>query len=260
MEFAQSELTAWIGRYLWTFCRIGAALALAPVISMQMIPVRVRLVLAIALTLVIAPLVPPVPQIDPVSPAGVIVILQQLLIGAAMGLVLMMVIATFVHAGQIIAMQIGLGFASMIDPANGVQIPMLSQFYVITVTLLYLAMDGHLMLIEMLAGSFRILPISTAGIGTLGIRELVYHGSAMFTGGMQVALPAIAILLFVNMAFGVLSRSVPQLNIFSVGFPVSLLFGFLALLYSLPQLLTHVKTMFGNAYEFTELILRTGTN
>ena len=259
MEFDQAELTAWIGSYLWTFCRIGAALAVAPVVSMQMVPVRVRLVLAIALTLVIAPLVPPVPLIDPLSPAGVMVIMQQILIGTAMGLVLMMVIGTFVHAGQIIAMQIGLGFASMTDPANGVQIPMLSQFYVITVTLLYLAMDGHLMLIEMLANSFTILPISTSGLGTVGISELVYHASAIFTGGMQVALPAIAILLFVNMAFGVLSRSVPQLNIFSVGFPVSLIFGFLALLYSLPQLVTHVETMFNHAYDFIGAMLRTGT-
>jgi flagellar biosynthetic protein FliR len=258
MEFDQAELTAWIGSYLWTFCRIGAALAIAPVISMQIVPVRVRLVLAIALTLVIAPLVPPVPQIDPLSLAGIMVVVQQILIGTAIGLVLMMVIGIFVHAGQIVAMQIGLGFASMIDPANGVPIPMVGQFYVITVTLLYLAMDGHLMLIEMLANSFTILPISTSGIGTIGIRDLVYHGSAIFSGGMQVALPAIAILLFVNMAFGVLSRSVPQLNIFSVGFPISMLFGFLALLYSLPQLVTHVEVMFGRAYEFIYAILRTG--
>jgi flagellar biosynthesis protein FliR len=258
MIFTQAEITSWIGTYMWTFFRIGAVLAIAPVISMQMVPVRVRLAFAIALTIVIAPVIPPVPSVDPVSLAGVLITFQQIFIGMVMGFILLMVFAAVMHAGQLIAMQMGLGFASMVDPQNGVSVPMLSQFYIITATLIYLVLDGHLMVIEVLVDSFHILPISVSGLTAAGMIEPLEWGSRIFSGALQIALPAISALLFVNIAFGIMNRAVPQLNLLSIGFPISMLCGFMAVLVSIPQLGTHVQHLFDDALTVVHQLLLAG--
>lgn len=236
MNFTSAEITAWIGAYLWPFFRIGAALSAAPIFGARFVPVRVRLLLAFMLTLVISPLIPPVPALDPLSIGGVLVTLQQILIGAAMGFALHLIFSAIVHAGQIIALQMGLGFASLVDPQNGVQVPVLSQFYLVLASLVFLALDGHLAIIEALVDSFRTMPISPSGIAVAGLWGLVAAASQMFAGALSIALPAVTALLLVNFAFGVMARAAPQLNIFSIGFPLSLILGFAALMLTLPSL------------------------
>ncbi|TAM46763.1 MAG: flagellar type III secretion system protein FliR [Gammaproteobacteria bacterium] len=248
MNIAAADISAWIGTYLWPLFRIGALFGAMPVIGIRMVPGRVRLALALALTLVVAPIIPPAPAVDPLSVAGAMITLQQILIGAAMGFLLSLVFGAFVYAGQLVAMQMGLGFASLMDPQHGVEVPVISQFYLVVVTLVFLALDGHLAVIEVLVESFHALPVSPTGLTVATMWQIVTIGGHLFSGALSVALPALVAMLLVNLAFGVMTRAAPQLNIFSVGFPVTLLFGFVVLLLSLPLLGPQFQGLFDSEF------------
>jgi flagellar biosynthetic protein FliR len=249
MIITTAELSAWIGSWLWPLFRIGAALGAVPLIGARFVPMRVRLALALALTLAIAPLLPAVPAIEPLSAEGVAVTANQLLIGVAMGFTLTLVFQTFVHGAQIVAMQMGLGFASLIDPQNGVEVPVLSQFYAVLVVLLFLGFDGHLALVEMLTDSFRSMPVAASGLGSAALWDLLNAAGAMFAGAVRVALPAIAALTLVNLAFGVMSRAAPQLNILAVGFPLTLLLGFAVVLFTLPAVVPQLSEQLAHGFD-----------
>lgn len=246
----------WVGAVMWPFIRIGAMLMSAPVFGARTVPVRVRLVLALAIAVILAPLLPPTPAVDPLSPAGLLVGAQQVLLGVAMGFILHLVFAALILAGQTIAMTMGLGFASAVDPQNGVQVPVLSQYFLITATLVFLALDGHLMVIDVLVQSFRLVPVGSAGPLPEMPWKIVLWGSHLFAGAVLIALPATVAVLMVNLAFGVMTRAAPQLNIFAVGFPVTLLAGFVLLLFSLPGLLPQISALLGEAVELMWVILQ----
>jgi flagellar biosynthetic protein FliR len=247
MQFTAAEITAFLGSFLWPFFRIGALLMVAPLTGSQNVPVRVRLGLAFFITLLVVPVLPPVPVVDPLSLPSVSIILQQVLIGAAMGLAVQLVFSAVIAGAQIIAMQMGLGFASMIDPVNGQDVPVLAQFYLMFVTLVFLALNGHLVMIRLLVESFQSLPIGQ-GLDADAYYLLAGWGTRLFADAVWLALPAVASLLVVNVAFGVMSRAAPQLNIFSVGFSVTLVVGFVVLLFTLeavvPQFTTMTNEMF----------------
>ena len=159
MHLTDTQIIAWISGYLLPFVRIAAALAVAPVFSARLVPPRIRLLLAFGLTVVIAPLLPPVPVADPFSSTTLLLVLQQFVIGLIIGAVLQMVFDAMVVAGQTAAMSMGLGFAFMIDSQRGVSVPVLSQFFLVMTTLVFLAIDGHLALIQLLADSFVLMPV-----------------------------------------------------------------------------------------------------
>lgn len=236
MEVTSAQLTAWIGAYFWPFLRIGAMLMVAPVFGARMVPKRLRLGLGLALAVMVAPLLPAMPVVDALSPQGVLIELNQLVIGLAMGFVLQLVFGALVTAGQTVAMSMGLGFASLVDPQNGIQVPVVSQFYLITSTLLFLVFNGHLLLIQMVVDSFHTLPVGTTGLPREAIYDLVTWATQMFSGALMVALPAVTSIMLVNMALGVMTRAAPQMNIFSVGFPITLLGGFAVIILTLPGL------------------------
>ena len=238
MLFTSAELSAMVGNYFWPFVRIAAFIAAMPVFTSTFINTRIRLILAIALTIITVPLVPEVPQIDAMSINGVMLILHQILIGIAMGGIFHMVFAVFTIGGQIIAMQMGLGFATMIDPVNGSQAPVLSMFYILLVTLFFFLMDGHLAVIGLLIDSFNSMPIGTQGISYASFWSIVAWASQMFSSAIMVALPAITALLLINMSLGVIGRAAPQLNIFAVGFSITITAGFYVIMVSLPIVLT----------------------
>lgn len=245
MTLTMAEITAWVGSFLWPFFRIGAMLMVAPVTSANYVPVRVRVIMAFAITLLVVPLLPEPPLVTPFSWPGIAIIMQQLLIGGAMGFVLMMVFAAIVTGGQLIAMQMGLGFASMVDPQNGAQVPVLSQLFVIMTTLLFLAIDGHLILIAMVVESFYILPIGPVGLDRDSFFAIANWGTQMFAASLWLALPAVVALLLVNISFGVMARAAPQLNIFAIGFPVAIMMGFVVIYYTL----ANVAPQFGFVVE-----------
>ncbi|HHL45931.1 MAG TPA: flagellar biosynthetic protein FliR [Gammaproteobacteria bacterium] len=256
MLFSAAEITAWIGALLWPFFRIGAMVMSAPITGAQTVPMRVKLFITLVLTMVIAPQLPPAPQIDPFSPMTLLLIIQQVLIGVAMGTALQLVFAAIVTGGQIIAYQMGLGFASMVDPQTGVTVPVVSQLYLLATSLLYLAFNGHLVLIEVVAESFNSMPIAPDGLTRDGIWQLVSWGSEMFAGAVLISIPTVAAILVVNIAFGVMVRAAPQLNIFAVGFPVTLTLGFLAMMFTFPSLLPQTEHLVQNVF----LLIRTITS
>jgi flagellar biosynthetic protein FliR len=228
------DLSAWVVHMIWPLCRVGALLMVAPVFSSGQVPMRVRAGLSVATTALLLPSLPMAAPIDPLGPLAVVIIVRELLIGIAMGLMLRLVFAALEIAGTTIANQIGLGFAAVNDPAYGNQIPVLSQFYLILGTLLFLVLDAHLLLLAILARSFEVLPPGQALLDPAAFMALVGWGSQMFAGALLIGLPAIAALMVVNMAFGVMSRAAPQLNAFAVGFPIGLLLGLVVLMFGLP--------------------------
>ena len=224
LALSDAQIGGWVASFLLPLFRIAALLMVMPVIGTQLVPVRVRMYLALAFTLVLMPVFPAMPQIDALSLQGWLWIGQEVLVGALLGFSLQLFFHAFVVAGQMIAMQMGLGFASMVDPANGISVAVLGQFLLMLVTLLFLAMNGHLVVFEVLAESFVTLPV---GSGLLLDHYLAIAGRLgwVLGAGLLLALPAITALLVVNIAFGVMTRAAPQLNIFAIGFPLTLVLG-----------------------------------
>lgn len=249
ITLASSEIMSWIGAFLWPLFRISAMIAVAPVFGARTIPTNIKLVLSVVLTLVIMPVIPTPPVVDPLSGAAVLITLNQILIGAAMGLALQLLFAMFIIGGQIIAFQMGLGFASMVDPGSGTQVPVVSQFYVILLTLTFLALNGHLIFINVVADSFLSLPIGVNSLSQDGLWMLISWGSTMYSGAVQIALPAIASLLLFNLTFGIVTRSAPQFNIFSIGFPVTMVAGFFIMMSTLPNFLPHLERYLARSFE-----------
>jgi flagellar biosynthetic protein FliR len=248
MHLSGAEIAAWLGSYLWPLFRIAAMIVAMPIFGSILIPVRVRLMLALAVTSIVAPVLPAAPAVDPLSLEAVLIILQQIIIGVAMGFAMQLVFNAVTTGGQIIAMQMGLGFASMVDPQNGTQVPVLSQLYLLLVTLLFLGFNGHLVMIEMIAESFTVLPVGADGLTRNGLWLLAGWGSQMFAGALWLALPAVASLLVVNIAFGVMARAAPQLNIFAIGFPVALMMGFVVILFTLPAVVPQFESLVSDGF------------
>jgi flagellar biosynthesis protein FliR len=248
MQFATAEITAWVGSLLWPFLRIGAMLVAAPLFGARMVTVRIRLAFAFLLALVVAPLIPVPPAVEPLSLAGLVISAQQILIGLTIGFVMQMVFSAMSQAGETIALSMGLGFASMVDPQQGVQVPVVSSYFVIMSTLIFLALNGHVALIELTLMSFDSMPVAVDGIVRGDLWALVSWASTMFVYGLLVALPAVASMLLVNLSMGVITRAAPQLNIFAVGFPMMILLGFVLLLLTLPVLVPQFTELLADAF------------
>lgn len=216
-------INLWIGAWVWPFARISAALMAMPVIGSRLVPARVRLLYAVALTVVARPFVGEVPQVDLLSMSSMIILLEQVLIGVAIGLVLQTLMQVATMAGQIVGMQAGYGFTAMMDPTTGISVTALSQLYLMMFTLLFLTLNGHLAFIEYLAGTFTLLPLGRGFYSGIDLATMLSLGTWLFAGGLLLALPSLIALLMINTALGVVTRAAPQLNIFSIGFPITMM-------------------------------------
>jgi len=257
MIWSFAELNTLIGEYFWPFIRIAAMLMAAPLFSANYVSARYRLLLALLITIMVVPTITtPMPQVAPMSSEGLLLILQQFLIGVAMGFMLQLVFNAFIVAGQIIAMQMGLGFASLVDPQNGQIVPVISQFYVIFVSLLFVTINGHLILIQVLAESFFTLPVSAQGLAINDFRDIAMLGSWMYAAGVLIALPAIGSLTMVNLAFGILSRAAPQISPFSIGFPMTIILGFVIMFVTLPLVGSHLINLSDEMLQMTRMLVQ----
>lgn len=255
MSLTELQFQSWLASFFWPFLRVGAVFMSAPLFSSRQVPLRWRVLLAALLTLVLVPLIPPVPVIEVFGPQAVAVAVGELLIGLAMGAVLQMVFSAMVLAGQVVANKMGLGFAQMVDPQNGIQVPVLSQYYLIISTFLFMMLNGHLLIIDLLAQSFQTLPVAGEGLGRAEFHAVVAWGSRMFSASLLVALPAVGALMLVNLSFGVIARAAPQLHIFAIGFPISILVGFAAVWLSLPNSLDVFTEVLDEAFLLLKEIL-----
>jgi flagellar biosynthesis protein FliR len=225
LTFNSQQLDALLALYFMPFVRVGAFLMTAPLFGAVFVPVRIRLVLALALSALIAPLLPAPGALRLLSVDAVIIIVQQLLVGAACAFILQLVFDAVGLGGQLLANTMGLSFAFNVDPQRGSATPALGRFYMVIGTLTFLAFDGHVRLLELIVRSFQ----------AVGIGKLLQAAALLFSGALKVALPGVAALLVVNIAFGVMSRAAPALNLFAVGFPIILLLGLVVLLVGLPM-------------------------
>ena len=234
MEFTAPDLLAHFYALLWPMLRISALLVAAPIFSLRAVNLRIRIVLALAVTWLVYPL-HTWPTLDPLSAPGLVEIGNQLMIGLLMGLMLQVVTSAILIAGQSIANAIGLSMATMIDPNLG-NVPVISQFLLVLATLIFVGLGGHAILLGLVVESFNTLPIGKGLVADLAWRQLMVWSSMLFLGALLTALPVMVALLLMNIGLGIATRAAPSLNIFSVGFPAMIFAGFGILLFALPNI------------------------
>jgi flagellar biosynthetic protein FliR len=243
------EINAWIAGLLWPLTRILGLVASAPLFGHASVPTQVKLILGVLLALIIAPTVPAIPALDPMSYAGLLILVQEMLVGVAMGFSMRLVFAAIEYAGELASSTMGLSFASFFDPTTQGRSAAISQFLSMVATMAFLAVNAHLVLLAALSESFVSLPISSTPLSLAAPLELARLGSRIFSAGLQIALPIIAALLITNVALGILTRAAPQLNIFGIGFPITLGVGLLTLSVALPYLNTPIQNLFNEGIE-----------
>jgi flagellar biosynthetic protein FliR len=243
ITLSSADLNAWLTAFLWPLARILALLAAAPVLGNMAAPTRLKIGLGVMLALIIAPTLGALPKVEPASPEGLFVLGQQILIGLAMGLAMRIVFSAVEMAGEIAGLQMGLGFATFFSAQSDGSTLVMGKFLGLLATLIFLSLDGHLLMISVLAESFHVFPISAEPFSAGGWKILADWGSFIFLAGLQLALPVVAALLITNLALGILTRASPQLNVFAVGFPITLMVGMVALMLSLPYFIPVIERL-----------------
>lgn len=247
MQYA--TIMTYVSDFMWPFARVTGLLLVAPIIGSAYIPVTIKILIAVAITIFIVPLIEMPVNIDPLSLFGLVILVQQILIGIVIGTIIQIVFNAITIAGENIAMTMGLGFAHMTDPVNGVTVPVVSQLLTVIASLYFLALNGHIALINMLVNSFEILPFAEL-YSTSNLIAVAEWGSRMFIGAVLISIPAVTALLVVNVAMGLMTRVAPQMNIFSVGFPVTMMLGFIFIMISIPIAMNVFQGLLNDSFQY----------
>jgi len=242
-----ADVSTWVGRLWWPTLRVAGFVLAAPIASEAVIPRLVKIVMSVALAFLMAPLVQIPASLSIFSGAGLLAAVQEVLIGVAVGMVMTLAFEALTFAGQTISLSMGLGFATLVDPQRGAQTTVIGQMFMIMGILTYLAINGHLMLLGVLAESFQSLPVGAAHIDRNFLLSVVLWGARVFESGLLIALPAVIALVIVNLALGVVTRAAPQLNLFGIGFTVTLLCGFFVLIVGLDGVMAGISSLIGSA-------------
>ncbi|PWC17424.1 flagellar biosynthetic protein FliR [Brenneria corticis] len=254
LTFSSWDMLNWVSQFFWPFVRILALISTAPVFNERSISNRVKIGLALFITLLVAPYLPL--NATPIfSVVGIWVLIQQILIGIALGISMQLAFAAIRHAGELIGLQMGLAFATFFDPTGGPNMQVLARFLNILAILLFLTFDGHLWLISLLADSFYTLPISANPLNSGAFLALARAGGLIFINGLMLALPIVTLLLTINLALGFLNRVAPQLSIFVVGFPITLAIGIMTIGLLIPLLPPFAERLFGEVFDLLADIL-----
>lgn len=244
ISFTSTELAGWIAAFLYPVARILGFAAIAPVFNNLAVPRRIRLTIGLVIGLGIAPLVPPISGVDINSGVGLGVLAREIGIGVAMGFAMRLAFSAIDMAGEQIGLQMGLGFAVFYDPTSAGQTPVIANFLILLGTLVFLAFNGHLMMVAALAQSFQVIPIAPGGLPTQGWLNLALMAKTIFAMGLLLALPVTVALIITNLALGVLNRAAPQLNLFAIGFPITIVGGFVLLMLTLNYLAVPLQRLF----------------
>lgn len=236
-QFTEAQLMAWIASAIYPFFRIAALIGTAPILSDNAIPRRARIGLAVFITLVVAPTIREVPNVPLISGDGLLLVARQFLIGAAMGFSMRIAFAAVEYAGDLMGLQMGLGFAMLVSPETNDQSPIIGSLLGYFTSLAFLAANGPLLMIAGVSDSFDAIPIAGGSPMWNDWRMLVLSGGTIFGLALHLALPVIAALMLTNVALGIMTRAAPQLNLFSIGFPITIGIGLVVLLVSLPVIL-----------------------
>lgn len=255
-----ADVSRWVARLWWPVLRIGGFVLTAPIASAATVPRLVKIALTLGLAFILAPFAPVPAGLSVFSGAGLMAAVQEMLIGIAIGLIAQLAFEALNFAGQSISTVMGLGFATLVDPQHGAATPVLGQLFAIFGALAYLAVDGHLVLLGALAQSFRTLPVGGANIDEDLLMAMAKWGGRIFETGLLVALPAVVALIIVNLGLGVVTRAAPQLNLFGIGFTITLLAGFFVLIVGVDGLMVGVSSLIQSALQgAAELVAPAGT-
>lgn len=236
LTFSDAQVMEWLTPLLWPFIRTLALFTTIPVLSQRQVPMRIRVALAFLITVCAQASLPAMPVIQLNSAAAVLVVVQQVLVGLTLGFAARIVFAAIEFAGELVGLQMGLNYAGFFDPATGGQGTAVGRFFGTVVAWLFIVINGHLLIIMALVGSFQVFPVSPEPFSVLRALQPQTWGAEVFQLGLWIALPMLTMLLFVNLVLGVISRVSQQMNIFAIGFPITLAVGLLGVLLTLPMM------------------------
>ena len=231
---------------LWPLFRIGAALAVAPVLGESLVPVRARMLLALVLAIAVQPGLPPLPEVDPISLRGAMLVFEQVLVGGLIGLAFHLVLSALTLFGVLASSQMGLSMAMLNDPMSGASSDAISALVYVVFVLLFFAFDGHLLVTHVLARSFHVWPVGAVSLHGLALHRLALGVGWIFAAALMLALPLVFATMAVQFGSGLLNRVAPTLNLFALGFSVTIAFGLLLVMLLAPSLPGHVQRMLGH--------------
>lgn len=257
IEFTTAQLSAWVMSFFWPFVRILAFVGVAPIFGANNVSRLSKIGVAVVLAVAIAPTLGAMPDVPPFSYAGIWLLVQQVIIGIALGLVMRLVFTAVQAAGAYIGLQMGLGFATFFSAEAGTSTAVLSRFLNLFAILVFLAVNGHLIMIRILADTFTAMPVGPGHFNASAWETIARWGGTIFSAGLLLSLPLIAALLAANLAMGILNRASPQLSIFSIGFPVTLLAGLAMLLFMAPELDGLYVNMFDAGLRMMSAVVQT---
>ncbi len=236
ISFTEAQIMAWVSPIFWPFLRVLAVFASAPIFSSRSVPMRTKIGLAFVIAVCMQPALPEPPMVSLTSSEAFGAIIQQISIGVAIGLAVRIVFAAVEMAGEIVGLQMGLNFAGFFDPTTNSQTSTVGRFFGNMAMLLFVVMNGHLLLILAVASSFHAFPVGDGMLSAVSTMRLHELGGLIFFYGLWIALPMIGMLLFVNVVMGIMSRIAPQMNVFAIGFPLTISIGLLGIAFTLPML------------------------
>ncbi len=236
ITFTEAEVLGWLNPLLWPFIRALALFSALPVLGTRNVPARVRVALAGFIALAAQPSLPAMPVVALDSLPAALLVVQQVVVGLSLGFAVRIVFAAVEAAGELVGLEMGLNFAGFFDPISATQATAASRFFGTLVAWLFICINGHLLVIAALVHSFQTFPVGPEPLAFLRAVQPQTWGALIFATGLWIALPMVAMLLFVNLVLGVISRVAPQINIFAVGFPVTLSVGLVGMMLTLPML------------------------
>lgn len=251
------QLQTWLAMFLWPFTRIAAFIGASPLWGHSSVPNQAKVGLAALISILIAPSLPPLPEVPIMSWAGLGIMVEQMIIGISLGTVMQFTFGVVQAAGAFIGLKMGLAFANFFDPSSGTNIAVLARILFMIALLMFLAFNGHLIVLEILAMSFQTLPIGLGGFNPGAFEMLARYSGIVFSSGMLLALPVVAPLLIVSIGLAILNRASPQLTVFSIGFPTSLIFGLVLLMVMMGHYGGFLERLFTQALAMQQRLLDT---
>ena len=236
LTFTEAQVLGWVTPILWPFLRVLALFGALPLFAQRGVPVRVRIALAFLVAVCAQASLPAMPLLPLDSGAGLLAVGQQLVIGLSLGFAVSVIFAAVEFAGELIGLQMGLNFAGFFDPMSGGEATATSRFFGISVSWLFIVINGHLLIIAAVVQSFHAFPVAAEPLGFLKSAQPQVWGAELFRLGLWIALPLVAMLLFVNAVLGIISRVAQQMNVFAIGFPITVGVGLVGMLLTLPMM------------------------
>jgi len=256
MQLIKTEFTQNMFGYAYVMTRICSLFISAPLFSNKNIPLRVKTALSLLLAFIITPTINLSPIPDPISLSGLLLLLQQVLIGLIIGFIFQLILHISVIGGQMIAIQSGLAHASIVDPINQRDQPILSDFFVMITLLLFLISNGHILAISMIHNSFDLIPISLTDSYSFSYLDIVIYFGDIFSAALGFAIPTITAMFIINLTLAIMARSSPQLNIFNLGLPLMLFAGLFLIYLNLPNIVDHIETILVHEYQNAMTLVR----